>query len=92
MFISAMFLAQFSPITKHLHHESVLPLRIFFGMCLIAVLAAAVYALRHRERFFSGKGGDRTTDSPAAGNLRMWMVILVLIHAAVILTLMIFEI
>ena len=79
-------------ITTRVHSDSILPLRIFFGLCLIAVLAAAVYFLRHRETFFSGRGGDRTTDSPAAGNLRMWMVILVLIHAAVILTLMIFEV
>jgi hypothetical protein len=40
---------------------------------------------------FSGKGGDRTTDSPAAGNLRMWMVILILLHIGVILALMIVE-
>jgi NADH:ubiquinone oxidoreductase subunit 5 (subunit L)/multisubunit Na+/H+ antiporter MnhA subunit len=79
-------------ITTRLHSESVLPLRIFFSLCLVAVIGAAIYFLRHREKFFSGKETDRTTDSPAAGNLRMWMVVLVLIHAAVILTLMIFEI
>lgn len=79
-------------IAPRLHSESVLPLRIFFAICLVAVICAAIYFMRHRERFFGGKDGDRTTDSPAAGNLRMWMVILVLIHAAVILTLMIIEI
>lgn len=79
-------------ITTRLHSDSVLPLRIFFSICLVAVIAAAIYVRRNREKFFSGKSADRTTDSPAAGNLRMWMVVLVLIHAAVILTLMIFEI
>jgi hypothetical protein len=74
------------------HSDSVLPLRIFFGLCLTVVLAADVYFLRHRERFFGHKGTDHTTDSAAAGNLRMWMVILVLIHATVILALMIIEV
>jgi NADH:ubiquinone oxidoreductase subunit 5 (subunit L)/multisubunit Na+/H+ antiporter MnhA subunit len=74
------------------HADSVVPLRIFFAFWLIAALAVAFYFLRHRERFFSGKEGDRSTDSPAAGNLRMWMVILILLHVAVILTLMIIEI
>jgi NADH:ubiquinone oxidoreductase subunit 5 (subunit L)/multisubunit Na+/H+ antiporter MnhA subunit len=73
------------------HADSVLPLRIFFAFWLIAAIAVAFYFLRHRERLFSGKGGDRTTDSPAAGNLRMWMVILILLHIGVILALMIVE-
>jgi NADH:ubiquinone oxidoreductase subunit 5 (subunit L)/multisubunit Na+/H+ antiporter MnhA subunit len=74
------------------HADSVLPLRIFFGFWLVAAIGAGFYFLRHRERLFSGKGGDHTTDSPAAGNLRMWMIILILLHVAVILTLMIIEI
>lgn len=74
------------------HADSVLPLRIFFAFWLVLALCAAFYFLRNRERLFSGKGPDRTTDSPAAGNLRMWMVILILLHVAVILTLMILEI
>ena len=74
------------------HAQSVLPLRIFFGCWLVAAVCVALYFLRNREKLFSGRSGDRTTDSPAAGNLRMWMVILVLIHAIVILSLMIIEI
>ncbi len=60
-------------------------LRIFFGLLLAVVIGAAVYFIRHRERIFSGRGADPGVDSPAAGNLRMWMVILVLLHAAVLL-------
>lgn len=74
------------------HAQSVVPLRIFFAFWLILALGVAFYFLKNRERFFSGKGADHTTDSPAAGNLRMWMVILILLHVAVILTLMIIEI
>ena len=86
-----MLLAQI-PRHLHSHSDSVLPLRIFFSICFVAVLIAAFYFLRHREKLFSGRSSDRSTDSPAAGNLRMWMVVLILLHAAVILLLMIIEI
>lgn len=76
----------------HLHAQSILPLRIFFGVLLLGLVAIAIYFIQHRERFFSGRGGDRTTDSPAAGNLRMWMVVLVLIHLGILLILMMFEV
>jgi len=79
-------------IVTRSHADSVLPLRIFFSFWLVLALGVGFYLLRNRERLFSGTGGDRTTDSPAAGNLRMWMIILIFLHVAVILTLMIIEI
>ena len=66
-------------------------LKVFFTICLIVVISAAVYFIRNRKTVFGGRSGDAGTDSPAAGNLRMWMVILVLIHAAAILFITILE-
>ena len=70
---------------------SMLPVKICFGILEIAVLLGALYFLRNRKQIFSGSGGDRSTDSPAAANLPMCMVILVLLHAGAILAIMIFE-
>ena len=72
-------------------NRSMVGLKIFLGICLVVVISAAIYFIRNRKRVFGGRGGDATTDSPAAGNLRMWMVILVLIHAAAILFITILE-
>jgi hypothetical protein len=54
-------------------------LKIFLGLCLIVV---AVLPSLHPEskRIFSGKSDDVGLDGRAAGNLRMWMLILVLLH------------
>ena len=71
---------------------STIGLKIFLGLCLIVVLGAAIYFIRNRKRIFSGKSDDVGLDSRAAGNLRMWMVILVLLHAAAILFITILEI
>lgn len=65
-------------------------LRVFFIFLLIALLGATIYLLRNRKRFFSHHGDPN--DTYAAANLRMWMVILILIHAVVITTIMIFEV
>jgi hypothetical protein len=54
-------------------------------------VSAAIYFIRNRKSVFGGRSADAATDSPAAGNLRMWMVILVLIHAAAILFITILE-
>jgi hypothetical protein len=71
--------------------RSMAGVRIFLGICFVVVASAAVYFIRNRATIFGGRGGDAGVDSPAAGNLRMWMVILILIHAAVILLVTIFE-
>jgi hypothetical protein len=71
--------------------RSMIGVRIFFGICFVVVASAAVYFVRNRKKIFGGRGGDAGTDSPAAGNLRMWMVILILIHAAIILLITIIE-
>ena len=65
-------------------------LRVFFSVLLILLLAAAVYLFRNRQRFFSHTGDPG--DTRASANLRMWMIILILIHAVVITTIMIFEV
>jgi NADH:ubiquinone oxidoreductase subunit 5 (subunit L)/multisubunit Na+/H+ antiporter MnhA subunit len=71
--------------------RSMAGVRIFLGIWFVVVVGAAIYFIRHRKRVFGGRSEDATTDSPAAGNLRMWMVILILLHAAVILFITILE-
>jgi hypothetical protein len=71
--------------------RSMAGVRIFLGICFVVVVSGAVYFITNRNKIFGGRGGDPGVDSPAAGNLRMWMVILVLFHAAVILLVTIFE-
>jgi uncharacterized membrane-anchored protein len=65
-------------------------LRVFFSFLLCLVLGAGFYMLRNRRTFFGHKGDP--SDSYASANLRMWLVILVWIHAVIITTLMIFEV
>ncbi len=65
-------------------------LRVFFGLLLLLVLAAGFYIFRHRKQFFGYHGEEG--DSYASANLRMWLIVLVWIHAVVITTLMIFEV
>jgi len=65
-------------------------LRVFFSVLLVLVLAAGFYMFRHRQAFFGHKGD--ASDTYASANLRMWLVILVWIHAVIITTLMIFEV
>ncbi len=54
------------------------------------VLSAGFYAFRHRKQFFGYRASEG--DTYASANLRMWLVILVWIHAVVITALMIFEV
>ncbi|PYI45109.1 MAG: hypothetical protein DMC57_00255 [Verrucomicrobia bacterium] len=42
------------------HADSVLPLRIFFSVCLVAVILAGVYVFKNRKNFFRA-----TLTSPA---------------------------
>lgn len=65
-------------------------LRVFFGFLLLLVLGAGFYMYRHRKQFFGYHGEEG--DTYASANLRMWLVILVWLHAAVITTIMIFEV
>lgn len=65
-------------------------LRVFFTFLLILVLAAGFYIFRNRNAFFGHHGAEG--DSYASANLRMWLIILVWIHAVIITTLMIFEV
>ncbi len=65
-------------------------LRVFFSFLLLLVLGAGFYIIRHRKKVFGYKAGEG--DTYASANLRMWLIILVWIHAALITTLMIFEV
>jgi hypothetical protein len=65
-------------------------LKGFFSVMLLLLLTAAIYMVRNRKKFFSHTGDPG--DTYASANLRMWMVILILIHAIVITTIMIFEV
>ncbi len=65
-------------------------LKVFFGILLVAVIAAGIVILRGRKTLFAHKGKEG--DSYASANLRMWLVILVWIHAVVITAIMIFEV
>ncbi len=53
--------------------------RVFFALVLMLVLGAGFYVFRHRKQFFGYRGGEG--DTYASANLRMWLVILVWIHA-----------
>ena len=65
-------------------------LKAFFSVVLVVLLAAAVYMARNRKKFFSHTGDPG--DTGASANLRLWMVVLILIHAIVLTTIMIFEV
>jgi hypothetical protein len=65
-------------------------LKVFFSVLLLLVVSAGIYIIRNRAEFFGHKGKEG--DSYASANLRMWLVILVWIHAVIITALMIFEV
>ena len=65
-------------------------LKAFFGVVLVLLLIAAIYMFRNRRKFFSHSGDPG--DTYASANLRMWMVVLILIHAIIVTTIMIFEV
>ena len=65
-------------------------LRVFFAILLLLVLSAGYYMFRHRKQFFGYHGQEG--DTYASANLRMWLVILVWLHAVVITAVMIFEV
>ena len=65
-------------------------LKVFFSILLVLVISAGIYIIRNRAAFFGHKGKEG--DTYASANLRMWLVILVWIHAVIITALMIFEV
>ena len=74
----------------HSHAESVLPLRIFFSLCLVIVILAGLYVFKNRQRFFS-PDPQVTADHYGARNLRLWQVILVWILAIDLLVMMLWR-
>lgn len=72
------------------NRHSAAGLKVFFGLLLLLLLAVGFYILRNHKQFF-GHRSD-ANDSYASANLRMWLVILVWVHAVVITALMIYEV
>lgn len=62
------------------HRDSVLVLRIVFGILLAIVFFSGVYIFRIRKRLFD-RDPQVTGDHYGARNLRLWQVILVWILA-----------
>jgi hypothetical protein len=74
----------------HSHSDSVLALRIFFGLCLVIVIFAGLYIFRNRRKFFA-RDPHVTADHYGARNLRLWQVILVWILAIDLLVAMLWR-
>lgn len=72
------------------HGDSVLALRIVFGICLLMVLLSGVYVFRNRKRFFD-RDPEVVADHWAARNLRLWQVILVWLLAVDLLVTMLWR-
>jgi hypothetical protein len=64
----------------HEHQESVLVLRIVFGIMLGIVFLSGLYIFRIRKRLFD-RDPNVAADHYGARNLRLWQVILVWILA-----------
>jgi hypothetical protein len=64
----------------HEHRESILALRIFFGILLAIVFFSGLYIFRIRKRLFD-RDPQVAADHYGARNLRLWQVILVWILA-----------
>jgi hypothetical protein len=80
------------PVDQGIPHSSgaSFALKIFFSFLLLLELIAGFYSVRHRKELFDHKGNE--DDTYASANLRMWMVILIWIHAVIITALMIYEV
>jgi hypothetical protein len=72
------------------HAESVLPLRIFFSVCLVAVILSGVHIFKNRKKLFS-RDPNVTGDHYGARNLRLWQVILVWVLAIDLLVTMLWR-
>ena len=66
-------------------------LRVFFGLCLLAVFFAGIYVIRRRKQWF-GRDPHVTADTWASRNLRLWQVLLVWILAMELIITMLFRI
>jgi hypothetical protein len=64
----------------HTLQDGAVPLRIFFGICLVAVFFAGIYVFRKRTQLF-GRDPEVAGDIWAVRNLRFWQVLLVWILA-----------
>jgi hypothetical protein len=64
----------------HEHRESILVLRIFFGILLAIVFFSGLYIFSIRKRLFD-RDPNVAADHYGARNLRLWQVILVWILA-----------
>ena len=71
--------------------DGAVPLRIFFGICLVVVLFTGIQIFRKRARFF-GRDPEVTNDIWAARNLRFWEVLIVWILAMDLLITMLFRV
>ena len=64
-------------------------LRIFFGVVEVLIIVAGIYLFRSRKQLFDHRGQEN--DNYASANLRLAIVALVWIHAAILTGLMIYE-
>jgi len=71
--------------TRHLPE-----LKVFFSVVLLLLIGSAIYIVRNRKKFFGHT--EDPGDTRASANLRMWMIVLILIHAIIVTTIMIFEV
>ena len=85
----AQVLADFLAVSRS-GADSPIGLKVFFSTLLLFVLIGGFYVFRIREKMFGHKGDS--ADSYASANLRMWMVVLVWIHAVIILVAMIYRV
>jgi hypothetical protein len=74
----------------HKLEEGALPLRVFFGICLVAVFFAGIHVFRRRREWFD-RDPEVTADTWASRNLRLWQVILVWVLAMELLITMLFR-
>lgn len=74
----------------HSHADAVLPLRVFFSVCLVVVIFSGLYIFRRYRKFF-GRDPHVAADHYGARNLRLWQVILVWILAIDLLVTMLWR-
>ena len=65
-------------------------LKTFFVVLELLIIGAGIYVFRRREKLFAYKGKEG--DTYASANLRLAMVVLIWIHAAIFTALMIFQV